>query len=813
MTIHRWKILFSLWSVQALAAFVWLTLIPSDAESGVLFGFSAGRLALLGVLLAFAFVAIALFFYERLPIRAWLDVERRSGLWDFLYLAALFVFAAVPALMLALRLLQGGPQYAAYAERISPLAVCVWLCGLELMIVIASLRPAAWNVLLPVFRSGRTTAVIVFSILLAATAAVSVTKVGLTAEENMGAPATPLFEWQVGFILFALLGLAFLPPRFRKWKEGWIIAGLYILTLTLWLSQPIQTAYTATPPRAPNFEIYPFSDPQIYSQYAQSALVGNGFLYPEVPSRPLYIAFLTWLHLLGRQDYNHAVVLQSLVLAWFPVMLYLIGRELNGRALGFALGMTAAFRDMNANWTVPYASNVTYSKLFLSETPLALLVGLFAYLTIVWLKRDRASVFLPALAGVALGAAALIRTQSAALIVVVALIAFLAIPRRRQWLIGIAALAISFSLTLLPWLARNYAASGGLTLDNPVSQVMTMARRWSGSWGNEIIPRQPGESDADYSSRMMQIAIDAFQRNPQYIIRTAANHFINSEIASLMVFPVRDTILSPDELWIPKRAFWSSQLGPFQLPSFIFLVILFGVGVAAAFRRHSWVALLPLGLGLLYNLWTALFFSSGERFIMPLDWSVYLYQWTGLLALGAAALLLTQNARESGRLWFAGLQPAPAVETAPGSGITRSRMALLGALIVFVGFFTPFTEFAFPKKYPDIDRLTFERRSGLTVEAGETFLYGRAIYPRYYFSGEGEPGTAKLGYQVSEQPRLVFFLVGTQNGLVVFELQDAPEFFPHASDVYLVGAWEDGFFSPRAVFVAEDGRSAVYSAR
>jgi len=806
-----WKFLFALWGVQGLAVLIWLLLIPRDVGDGVFLGFSPARLALLGTALALTLVSVAFYLFEKPLAQNWFDIERRPGLWDALYILAWTVLIAAPALMFGLRLMQGGPLYAAYADRLTPLAMWLWLSSLELAAVIIFFRSRAEKPPFMDYKAIGKTVFVVFAIILAMVLLVIATGIGITPDENMGAPAIPVFEWQIVLILLTILIFTFIPARVFGWGEGWVIFCVYIITLTLWLSQPVNTAYTATPPRAPNFEIYPFSDPQIYSQYAQSALVGNGYLYPEVPSRPLYIAFLTWFHLLGGQDYNNVVVLQSFLLALFPVMLYLIGRELGGRALGFGVAMVAAFRDVNANITVPFASNVTYSKLLLSEVPLALFVSMAAYLVIRWLKRDPGSIFLPALAGIALGAAALIRTQSVGLIVVIALVAFLVIPNRRQWVIGIMVLGIVFSLTLLPWLVRNYAATGGLVLDNPISQVMTMARRWGGSWGNEMLPKLVGESDAEYSSRMTQIAIDTFKQNPQYIVRTAANHFINSEITSLMVFPVRDEIRSPAEFLIPQRAFWSSQIGRYQLPIFLLLVILFGIGVISAFLRHKWLGLFPLGLGLVYNFWTALFFSSGERFVMPLDWSVYVYQWLGLISLGAMVLFHTKAARPNILVWLAEFRPAPDNIQAMARPV-RSQMILLGVLIFATAFFTPFTEFVFPKKYADIDRRTFEQQSGLNVQEGETFIHARAVYPRYYFSGEGE-FTAKLGYEASEQPRLIFFMVGTQNGLVIFELQDAPEFFPHASDVHLVGVWADGFFSPRAVFVSKDGQSVVYSSR
>ena len=626
----------------------------------------------------------------------------------------------------------------------------------------------------------------------------------------MGAPAIPLWEWQGILIILLLTLIAFSPRRYFEHWDRWAGLLLYVLTVTLWLSQLVNPAYTATPPRTPNFEIYPFSDAQIYSQYAQAALVGNGFLYPDVPSRAFYVAFLSWAHWLGIQDYNLVIVLQTLLLAWLPVSLYLIGRELGGRAVGLGLAAMPIFRDINSNIAVPYASNVTYSKLFLSELPLALLLGFCIWVVIRWLRYDQRSIALPIWAGSLLGAASLVRTQSVALVVVVAFISLLVMREKRRWLIGMSILGIALAFTLAPWLARNYAATGGLVVDNPISQVMTMARRWNGSWGNESIPRIAGETDAQYSSRMTGLALEAFRRDPQYILRTASNHFVNSEIASLMVLPIRSEVRSFSEIIQPRFAFWSTTITQRQMPLFLFYLMLFGVGVAASVRRLGWLGILPLSMGIFYNAWTALFFSSGERFVVPLDWTIYFYQVFGLITLGALFLGFTKSGYENASAWILGLtQNQPAFST-PDSGSQRQVWIAIGAMFFFA-IFTPATEFIFPQRFtPDFASTLKDQAHSLPKE-GETVIYGRAVYPRYYFSGEGEPDSAKLGYAESEEPRLVFFVVGSSNGLVVFYLEDPPDFFPHASDVYLVGKWsEAGYFSPREAIVVQDGQSANY---
>lgn len=371
-------------------------------------------------------------------------------------------------------------------------------------------------------------------------------------------------------------------------------------------------------------------------------------------------------------------------------------------------------------------------------------------------------------------------------------------------------MVIGFALTIAPWLIRNYFAAGGLVLDNPVSQTMTMARRWSGSTGNEELPRLPAETDAGYSSRLTRMALASFRQNPGFILGSAANHFVNNEIASLLAFPVRDEILSPAELLRPEHAFWKTPLTFNQVPLFAFYLFLFCVGVAAAWHSGGLAGLLPLGLGLAYNLWTALFLSSGERFIVPLDWSVHLYELFGLIILGGLLLSFTQGARENIWGWIRILaNEQTAADESPA--LARRRLRLSVIIVVLLAAFLPATEFIFPQKYPPKSQPEIMQQIGVTAKAGEIALYGRALYPRYYEAGEGEPGTAKIGYGAEEKARLVFFLVGPQDRLVVLELENAPQFFPNLSDVYMLGTETDSYFSPRVVKVIKDSQAELYT--
>jgi hypothetical protein len=165
---------------------------------------------------------------------------------------------------------------------------------------------------------------------------------------------------------------------------------------------------------------------------------------------------------------------------------------------------------------------------------------------------------------------------------------------------------------------------------------MVFARRWSGDNSNTIFPQMPAETTAEYVSRMNGIAIASFKREPVRILNGITNHFFNNLISSLYTFPVRDRIASPMELLWPAHAFWQTGARSYLLT--VFYIFLLAVGLSAAWITNRWFGLLPFALSLGYNAWTAIFLSSGDRFLVPIDWTWHLYFMVGLLTISKAML-------------------------------------------------------------------------------------------------------------------------------------------------------------------------------
>ncbi len=811
MSARHCKLILGLWSLQGFIAFLWIVTIPTDTETPVLFGFSSARLILLcAALIPAALFAVLSLRYDILERqRFWSKVVQREAFWDALYITSVVVVSSSILSLELFNLLHHSSSYEAYAFRVRPLQFWLGLCGLECAFLIGRNRYEQVKDIFDLWRPVFIDFVAALGLFVILGFLIIVTGVGITPIDNLGGPPVPYFEWQILLVLLIIGIIACLSRVKLTINKSWAPLLIYMLAVLIWWSQPINPGFTATPPRAPNFEIYPFSDPLFYAQYAQSALTGNGFYWPEIPSRPFYDALLTWFHLLGNQSYPRVIFVQSLLLAFFPVVLYLLGREIGGWPLGVGLSLLTIFRDVNSNNAVLLANNVTNSKLFLSELPTALFLSLATLLFLLWRRSVHRRIWLSALIGGVIGVAVLIRLQSVVFIIAAIVMTFFMLSDRKQWLVNILLLVAGLGIVVAPWFARNYLAAGGLVLDNPVSQTMTMARRWSGSWGNEILPRLPGENDAGYSSRLTQMALQSFMRRPGFILRTTADHFVDNTITSLLAFPVRDELLSPTELFFPRHAFWDLPFTSKRVSRLTLNIMFFILGLSAAWRRLGQVGLFPVYLGIFYNLWTSLFFSSGVRFVVPIDWAFHLYQFFGILIFCGFLLSFTKIGKESLFYWFPMLGRADAELS---SLHPFNRRSLIGSFILLLalGGFTPITESIFPQKYPPIPQEEILEQIGAVAEPGEITLYGRAIYPRYYAAGDGEPETAKLGYKISETPRLVFYLTGPNHYLVIFNLDTSPEYFPNLSDVYMVGKQVNGYFSPRVVFVTKDGRTETY---
>ncbi len=833
-----WPLVFGLFCLQSLFAIIAIVSSPSDPEKKVFLGLSNVRLALLMVLIGFACFTsfISIYSARHQAWRAeWLNPACHPRLWNtilLLILAAIGISQAVLAVLRGLSINGEVFVYTAYANRLAPILNLLSLCGMELFLWLVFLRTPD----LSKYRCLLRTALFVWLLLGMTAIFIFITKIGLTVDGvgSFGLPAVPLLEWQL-FIAW-LSGLVILlfeksiqMPKIRH-PDLWIMFFIWAATSALWLSQPVNPAYFATPPRLPNLEIYPFSDALNYAVEAQSILIGNGMtaFFEGIPPRPFYIEVLAWLHAIAGQNYSNVIALQTLILAFIPAVLYLIGKEISGRWLGVPVALLAALRDVTSNHAAPFSDNITYSKLFFSELPVALLLIIFILLVMRWMKNPLQAGIKPAAAGGVLGLAMLIRTQSVILLFVTFLLALIIYRNKwKIWFGNFILLTVVLTITISPWLWRNAQMTGGLIFDHPATQTMVLAQRYN---EGQAIPQLEGETLNRYSNRLLQFTLKAMINRPVETSRVILGHFFNNLIDNILLFPLRNNLQNLAELAIPNRAFWQelpNKLHPGQISLIGIYSLFLGLGIASAWQRLRFIGMLPLIANLAYNLWTSIFRSSGGRFLVTFDWVFYLYGMLGLLTVTSVLFLFFTSTKKRSGLNYFSVKKAIIISHSPSRCNFAIRSMLVGIFFFAIGSSLPISERIVPKLYSNETQIALQLRlqdeqtltdSGIDMSIVQSLIdnqnmlitRGRAVYPRYYDSGEGEPKTAKIGYSPSSQPRLLFYLIGDLNRLVILEASSSPEFFPHLADVVVLGVDRGTYIEAHLISVDNQLGSAIY---
>ena len=600
-----------------------------------------------------------------------------------------------------------------------------------------------------------------------------------------GKPTVPLLEWHI-LAAFVLCLACFCAEKFSSHGiPGKIKAFLPFLiwlgAVVIWTAIPNQNGFFSPPGRAPNYETYPFSDGSFYGHYARAAAVGMGFKGDDIPPRPLYIAFLTGLHLISDNQYDRIIIFQTLVLGLLPVFVYLCSRDLHSVESGIAAALLVILRETHAILVAPFGHNVSTTKYFFADLPTALVCAAYIWTVIRWQKsagKPSASRWAFA-AGCALGAMVLIRTQSFFLIL---MLLFPLIPSFRktpkQGFAQILFFGISLILCIAPWLLRSHRITGQFVFDHPMTQTAEMARSYN--FDGEDLSQLPGENDGAYTQRMTAFIADSMKKHFSTVSGFVLNHFLNSEISNFRLFSLRDKLHSLPELLKSREAYWedldNNELSGYNLFFVGLGFLVWALGVSAANRRSPHAGLIPLAAITVFNFSTALGRYSAGRYLIPTDWIIMLY-----FAIGMADFLCVLYR------FFAGkTETEHRVETFAPSYLSTGICVLLIAAAI------PLADRAIPQKFiKEPPEFVKEKVGAMTMECpaeNQLYLHALAVYPRYYAAGEGEPESAKQGYTAVDYGRLVFLTLAPENfGTMEMHLDEPPEYLPDGAEVWLSG--------------------------
>lgn len=802
---NRWRWFFILAALEAGAAFATLALVPHEGE-----GFSVSRLGLLAVLLGTLLVWI--FLAARVPgqmrVLARPAYVLGSGLLAVAFATTLFLLR-----YLNLRHLTSG-QLLPYYQRLSPLLFYLLFLALTFMLFGLVEIYGLHGTSLLEEKSTIRYALIAFGILAAVFLFVAWTRLGLTPDSAYwGEPGVPVMGWQFGLMflggLCALLLSLRVPDKHRL--DAALGGALWITAVVIWLSVPnsvMQSSFYA-PVNPPANQPFPYSDAGYYDTMAQSLLMGYPYL-GQIPTRPLYILVLTGLHALVGQRYNLIIAGQTLILAFIPVLLYLLGRKLHSRMAGVMVALFAIFRE----WTslqISSQTRVSNSKTLLVDLPTLLLVLLACLFALRWLDhRDEKSALV---AGGAFGMLLLLRTQSMLILSVLFLLVILSYGwRNRAWLGGLGFFLAGFAAAVTPWLLHNYLASGHFTFDAPFQyQVIASQYQYTGNLDLGSVNLE--------GKGLAGMLLTFLLKDPKFVLGFIATHFLATQIDGLLALPLFQPfhgLNAPINLYWMN---WDGQLSWVNLLLILVYLALIGIGLGAAWKRWRWVGLVPLSFSLGYSLANGIGRFSGWRYDLPADWISYFYFGIGLAEiLGVLAFLF--GARENDLLTSAKQVQGDA--TAQSARRQRHKFSvtlasLMGCFALIGGLPWAAEGIAQPRYSGQTADVLQTRLSssaavqnlGVDRAQIEKFLaapdadlqIGRLVYPRYFTRGDGLSSTHPWpAYEQRDFPRLGFLLLSQGRQDAVFATRDVPEAFESGVDVIVLGCRRQDHLDVRLIF-------------
>ncbi len=529
-----------------------------------------------------------------------------------------------------------------------------------------------------------------------------------------------------------------------------VLGGILIWAAAVyfWQTTPFEGhSYFAPALRLPNNNYYPASDAENYDLLAQSIMIGNGFRNGLTVVRPLYAAFLALLHWIFGNNYMELTNGQILVLALIPVLVYLIGKQLHHSAAGILAAAWVIWREVYSIRMTPLVQ-VSNSRLLMSDLPTLLLFLAVVLCTLSWYRSDRKAVQALLCGGLA-GMAMLLRTQCFVLVPAMLLLFICSGKKAADVLRAVLMSVIGLVLVFGPWTAWMHFHPN-TTADDKTSE---------GQYLVNLYRDAAGETDPDAG------LADFFRDHPAEIFNEIGAHFLNNEIASLLVLPVRDQIPEePERLFYEEDLFWYRENARETIENNQVLItvwlILIAVGIISAYRLAGFAGLGPMIFHLAYNLGNAFALTSGFRFILPSDWVLVFY-----FGLGCTALLRFLNHV----LLFRPVPPRDDLsenseEPVYGKGLT---FAFATVLLVMIGLILPFCDSMIPKRYAGKTsgqiaaewKATSENAGIILSQVNEKdmiFLEGRAFYPRFYKAGEGDSGGSSSVKRGGDSDRLVW---------------------------------------------------------
>lgn len=602
-----------------------------------------------------------------------------------------------------------------------------------------------------------------------------ITKIGLVKDTAFwNVAGVPISGIQFIFIFFFLIVYWFFEywpgnTQKKRLKEQYFIiipALIYIIAITIWGFTPMLKHYFSLEPTAPNFQPFPYSDSRHHDIGAISILRGQGIFFKGYTDKPLYMVFLSLLHLIAQQDYVKLTWLHVIVLGLIPVMIYLLGRNYHSQILGIVLALMVIFQQRNAI-ILSYVIASANPKLFVTEVVMLLGMVILAVFTFLWLKTEDKK--LAIILGGTIGALSLIRMNPIFMLPLMVVLGFLLIRKRRRILLQqILLLIVGFMLVFSPWIVSGVNPEGEswfiikimdviktrysqenqtynineivtVTKLSDNTQPLTTGYRATQNGHLKILPYVNNITD-DLTNQKESSSIGLN-------ISLMVNHFLHNISTSFLILPISLKLLNSKDIsrepFRVEGAGWDGNFTIEQHVLILFNLIIIIIGLTESWTTHRWAGLVPLFIFLMYDLSLSFAMNSGSRYIVPINWVVFFYYAIGLIyllkiLLGFYQLLTPKEDKISSVNEFTPrfLAKTPLVVILVG-------LILLAAIVPIANLLVP--HFVDPKQ-PQVDM------NSLSI-SGETSHAGTIFYPYYM------PGGKLISFGFLEGDNLVTYQI------------------------------------------------------
>ncbi len=822
-------------SISALITFFVLMSFPSDPKNAVFVGYSFERIILGGGVLAFSVVLLFVAFGLRR------DTERSQRIWFFVFqqkkssdrflIVAISIFLATWVLLFLPSYRLG--SFASYLARLYPVLAWFLLVNAAtiLVILVERILGNAHQFINNENKNMLKVGTIVFAVLLILASFAAISGMGLSSPEDYWYGAgVPVLGLQILVSVFAGITFIFLEKKIKlnkKYLDFILFVLIWGIAAIFWSHEPLSPNYFM--PDTSDNPIYPYSDSITFDLGAQYALIGQGIFNGMYFDRVLYSIFLVYLHLFFGQDLNALMTAQAIFFSIFPAIVYLIGKELHSRALGISAGCLMLIRGVNAIISSKWIDTAS-PKMMLTDFPTAIGIALFLLFLLKWSKQSN-KIEMLALAGATFGWALMFRTHNLILLPIAIIFILLIMKGNfRNIILLSGVLLLGLLAATLPWEIRNQSKGTPMFYMYYYRIEILLRERY----GIDSEAQQSIQG-GDFSGQ--HVAANSF-KHLKVIFQTAndkkcstkacaiSNHFFHNYITSFASIPSSFTY---DDLWNTvkiKNPFWKNEWdvsdisrgGLLLISSNLFLISL---GFGSLWLINKFRAFLPVVVFFAYILVNSLGFTSGGRYIVPVDWIIYVYYLLGVVQVVIWLLDILQ-------IKFDKSSSDTTISSPVMDKKFGYRLTSVLSLLIFIGLLLPLSDFLSPKRYQvnseneillKLEEQGLLSQSGFTKDELITFLEqpnavvreGRSLYPRYYPSNEGESDN-NTHYMILDYPRLVFTIIGPKTvkaeGVII--PGDRPKLLMHAKDTVVFGCSNTTFSAPFidaivVFFTSEDG--------